>query len=511
MYSIYLRKSRKDMESEKHGEGETLARHEAMLLSLAKSKNLCIGEIYREIVSGESISARPEMIRLLEDVEAGRWDGVLVVEVERLARGDTMDQGIVAKTFSLSGTKIITPLKTYDPNNEFDEEYFEFGLFMSRREYKTINRRIQRGRLASVQEGKFIGSRPPYGYQKVKLEQEKGYTLSPDPDTAPAVQLAFEMYAAGSGCQLIAKELNRLGYKTASGNPWEPPYLRLILINPVYAGYIRWGARKERKTVDGKKRIEFDPDCPLVKGRHEPLVPEELFDSAQQVRKNGQVTRKKAGSHLSNPLAGLIVCGECGHIMQRHSRKAKRKKGNIDVVVLQCPSFDCPTVGSSFDMVERSVLSSLQEMIGKIKAESVNESRISPPEVDALAALKKEKKQLTDQLSKTYDLLERGIYTDDMFQQRHQNISYRLKAIDESVAELEQSLNKRSQQITASEFIPKIQHVLTSYDSATVEDKNALLKSVLGKVVYRKSKRGKKNGIDADSFDLELYPIYSGD
>ena len=93
---------------------------------------------------------------LLSDVQEGRWKGVLVVEVERLARGDTIDQGTVAKSFKYSNTKIITPIKIYDPNNEFDEEYFEFGLFMSRREYKTINRRLQMGRISSVKEGKFV-------------------------------------------------------------------------------------------------------------------------------------------------------------------------------------------------------------------------------------------------------------------------------------------------------------------------------------------------------------------
>lgn len=77
--------------------------------------------------------------------ERGQWDGVLVVEIERLARGDTEDQGAVAKAFQYSGTKIVTPLKTYDPGDEFDEEYFEFGLYMSRRELKTINRRLVRG------------------------------------------------------------------------------------------------------------------------------------------------------------------------------------------------------------------------------------------------------------------------------------------------------------------------------------------------------------------------------
>ena len=151
---IYLRKSRADQEAELRGEGETLARHERILLDLAKSRNYSVGAIYREIVSGETISARPVMQQLLREVEAGSWDGVLVVEVERLARGDTIDQGVVSRAFQFSDTKIITPTKTYDPDNEFDEEYFEFGLFMSSREYKTIKRRLNAGRIGSVKQGK---------------------------------------------------------------------------------------------------------------------------------------------------------------------------------------------------------------------------------------------------------------------------------------------------------------------------------------------------------------------
>lgn len=64
--------------------------------------------------------------------------------------------------FSTHGTKIITPQKIYNPNDEFDEEYFEFGLFMSRKEYKTINRRLHAGIIASVNEGKHVASAAPY-------------------------------------------------------------------------------------------------------------------------------------------------------------------------------------------------------------------------------------------------------------------------------------------------------------------------------------------------------------
>lgn len=71
---IYLRKSRADQEAELRGEGETLARHERILLDLAKSRNYSVGAIYREIVSGETISARPVMQQLLREVEAGSWE-----------------------------------------------------------------------------------------------------------------------------------------------------------------------------------------------------------------------------------------------------------------------------------------------------------------------------------------------------------------------------------------------------------------------------------------------------
>ena len=216
-YCMYLRKSRADIEAENKGEEETLIRHEKILLELAEKMNITIEKIYREVESGETISSRPVMQKLLNDVEQEKWKGVLVIEVERLARGDTVDQGIVAQTFKYSNTKIITPMKVYDPQNEFDEEYFEFGLFMSRREYKLINRRLQRGRIQSVKEGKYLGSIPPYGYIRKKLENNKGYTLVPDPEQADVVKLMFSWYINGAGISEIVRKLNEMDIPTAKG------------------------------------------------------------------------------------------------------------------------------------------------------------------------------------------------------------------------------------------------------------------------------------------------------
>ena len=94
-YCMYLRKSRKDQEAEAHGAGETLANHEKELSALAARMNIKVDRIYREIVSGDTIAARPGMQQLLQDIENGLWDGVLVTEIERLGRGATIDQGII--------------------------------------------------------------------------------------------------------------------------------------------------------------------------------------------------------------------------------------------------------------------------------------------------------------------------------------------------------------------------------------------------------------------------------
>lgn len=190
-YCIYLRKSRADLEAEARGEGDTLARHRRTLTELAAARGLPVGAIYEEVVSGDTIAARPQMQRLLKEVEAGMWRGVIVMEIERLARGDSIDQGVVARAFKYSETLIITPFKTFDPNNEYDEEYFEFGLFMSRREYKTIRRRLNAGVQAARREGKYTAGQPPFGYDKIKLKGEKGGSLVPNPQTAPIVQDVF--------------------------------------------------------------------------------------------------------------------------------------------------------------------------------------------------------------------------------------------------------------------------------------------------------------------------------
>lgn len=285
-YCIYLRKSRKDLESESQNTEDTLLRHEQSLVAFAKQQGLFIERIYREIVSGETIQSRPVMQHLLSEVQAGLWEGVLVMEIERLARGDTIDQGLIARSFRYSNTKIITPLKTYHPDNPFDQEYFEFHLFMSRREYLSINRRMQAGRAASVLEGKFASNVPPYGYRREKLLHQKGFQLVPDPCEAPAIPLIFTAYAKeGASLAEICHLLTAQGFSPRRSKRFSCASVRDILKNPVYIGKLRWNYRKTMAVFeqgDVKKIRPRQPNYLIADGLHEPLIESSLFESAQK-------------------------------------------------------------------------------------------------------------------------------------------------------------------------------------------------------------------------------------
>ncbi len=517
-YAIYLRKSRKDAEAEAHGEGETLARHRRILIDYADRANLPVAKIYEEIVSGENIAARPQMQQLLADVEQGMYDGVIVIEVERLARGDTIDQGIVAQAFKYSDTKIITPAKTYDPNNEFDEEYFEFGLFMSRREYKTINRRLQRGRAAAAKEGKYIASIAPYGYEKVKIEGDKGYTLKIIPEQAVVIKNIFDWYVNGyNGEKLglggIAKKLNEIGIKPYRHDYWSKETLRDIIINPVYAGKIRWGYRKVKKTtVDGKiahsRPISLDDNCILSDGLHEAIISQEVFDKAQEVLKSVPPPPVGYKKELKGSLAGIIVCSECGHKMVLRSPSQPNKPP-----YLVCHYRYCTNVSAPYELVEKKVLSILNEWLTEYKLKWNDEQQCTNSFSEEIVEknmqqISKKINTLESQLSNMYDLLEQKVYSPEQFAARSASVSKRLEKAKHEYEEIKSSEERlTAEKLQKEKFIPKIEHLLKVYDTlSSAAVKNQLLKEIIEKGVYTKDKSGAFKGVSADDFTLLLYP-----
>lgn len=517
LYDIYLRKSRADRDAEANGAGDTLLRHRTALLALAKKMDLTIHHIFEEVVSGETIANRPEMQKLLAEVESGILEGVLVMEVERLARGNTRDQGIVAETFQYSNTKIVTPLKTYDPADESDQEYFEFGLFMSRREYKTINRRLQRGRMASLQEGKYIAGSAPYGYERVKIKGAKGYTLVIIEEKAAVVRHIYNLYINGLlqpdgsvkrvGGSIIAKQLDLEGVPSPTGRRWTPYTVRDILSNPTYAGYVRWSWRPTvKKVVDGVL-VETRPvnkSMSLVDGVHPVIVSRDIWQQAQDIRTTRAYLPMPGNKTIVNPLAGVIYCDMCGRSLVR----LKGRRGNAKDM-LMCPNKDCTCKGSTLDEVEAALLNSLRLWLKEYKLKVAPNRKQSKPSTapleKTLAALNRERTTLLTQRSRLYDFLEQGVYSIDVFTQRQGELAQRIDAVDDKIEKAEAQLQTELQINTMrSSIIPRVEHLLDVYPQLdTPHEKNEMLKTCLEKVLYAKTAGGRYT---ESNMMLKLYP-----
>lgn len=509
-YAIYLRKSRTDTEAEARGEGETLARHEKILFNLSERMEIKIGKIYREIVSGDTIEQRPEMQKLLSDVRKGMWKGILVVEVERLARGDTEDQGTVAKSFKISNTKIITPMKIYDPNDEFDEEYFEFGLFMSRREYKTINRRLQRGRISSVEEGKYVASIAPYGYEKIKIKGDKGYTLKKNSE-ANIVKIIYDLYAYEDlSLHEVARRINKMGIKPRKNDEWTVASVKEILGNPVYIGKIKWNARKVVKVYKNEKLVKKRPrsnDYILRDGLHEAIIDEKTWKIVEAKRSLNK-SPIAGGNTVQNPLCGLVYCAKCGKKMKRRPYTNKSKEPT-----LFCENSKCNNVSSKLHYVEEKVLEGLKRWLEqysfdiKEHIEKINHNKIESIE-ETILSLEAEVKKENDKLLSIFNFLEDGTYTKEMFKVRSEVVSQNVARINNSIEEYKAKLEQEKAVYKDKEvLLPKIANLLDVYDLLqTPEEKNDLLKSVLTQVTYLKTEKAIKKNSDPTNFTINLYP-----
>ncbi|MCX7658809.1 MAG: recombinase family protein, partial [Oscillospiraceae bacterium] len=400
-------------------------------------------------------------------------------------------------------------VKTYDPNNEFDEEYFEFGLFMSRREYKTINRRMQRGRIASAKEGKYLGSATPYGYKKAPVPNGKGFMLVPHEDEADVVKLIFELYLQGKGTPLIARELDKLGIKPRHKEYWSRATIQDIIKNPVYIGKIRWSYRPDKVVRNGQELVKVryqNPDCIFVDGLHEPLISQDVFDKAQAIRMSNKRPRVKNDMELQNPLSGLMFCGKCGSSM---TRMMSLKKGRPYEAIM-CTNRYCDCVSAPIFLVEQKLLRILAEWLEKYKISNKNDEEKINTEAEnkMLEKLKRETEKIENQILSAYDLVEQKVYTPEVFTQRVKILTDKKAELTAQYDEIQNKIKSMQNKAKKNlEIIPAIENVLQQYnDLSSATEKNVLLKSVLNKIDYIKDTPNRKGHLLNDNFSLTVFP-----
>lgn len=274
---------------------------------------------YMEVGSGESLKDRPEITRLLKDIENPAVRAIIVVDVQRLSRGDLEDAGRLIRLLRYTNTYVITPHKIYDLRDEYDRDAFERELKRGN-EYLEYFKKIQaRGRLASVKDGNYIGSVAPYGFDRIeKFDGKKSYhTLIERKDQADIVRMIFNWYCEEDiGVTAICRRLEDLGAKTKTGcKTWKPSIIFSILENHHYIGCTRWNWRKTIKIIEDQEIKKLRPKAKvdeflIFEGKHDGIISEEQFNRAREIR--GKRHRTRRDLTLKNPFSGIMFCKKCG-------------------------------------------------------------------------------------------------------------------------------------------------------------------------------------------------------
>ncbi len=486
--AIYLRKSRMDPDSESID--ETLSRHSDTLMKLASKMDLNITEIYKEVVSGDGLFTRPEMLKLLQDVENDKYSAICCMEIDRLGRSSQKDGGIILEALQEHNVFIITPNKTYDLNNEIDEQSVEMQSFIARQELKSIKRRLRKGVEKSVEYGWHV-TEPPYGYHRVYIDKHP--TLEICEDEANVVRMVFDMYVnQHMGSYTIAEKLNSMGYTPRKSDYFSRTSIQFFLQNPLYTGKIIWNRRrhlKKKSPTDKNRRVLNEKEKWIVAdGIHPAIITQELFDEAQKIRLSKAHPPTYTGD-LRNPFAGLLYCRNCGSAIQRQFSK---KGGNR----LLCTTTAC-TRSIRTEYLEKYLLDFLKQTLSKynstLEANSKSESTQSAEVIKiSIREFKKAINNLNTQKARLHDLLEQGTYDVPTFLERSKTISEKIKYAEDSLRENEIKLAELEQAPPMSEAIPILKQLLLHYDTLSAADKNRLLKQMINKIYYEHTKEQNK-------------------
>ena len=376
---IYLRKSRTDdplLTVE-----EVLAKHEQMLDEWVERHLPGLGKVpeknrFREVESGETLASRPEVQKLLRKSESPKYKAVLIVEPQRLSRGDLEDIGRLVKLLRYSNTYVFTLEYMYDLREARDRDDFERELKRGN-EFLEYQKRIQQnGRLLSVQNGNFIGNTAPYGYRKVAIKdgKKKCHTLEPIPEEARVVKLIFELYRDGYSSHKVARTLNEMGLKTKKGGKWSPESLKRMRCNEHYIGKVVWNKRQNVKTVEDGDIIVSRPvnhEYLVFPGKQPAIIDMELWDAVQEIR--DKIPPVKGRARHANPFAGLIYC-HCGRPMSRRTYKNKEGEERNPPRLLCDGQTACGTPSCYESEMEKAIIQVLRSAIEDFEIKIENSS-----------------------------------------------------------------------------------------------------------------------------------------
>ena len=494
----YLRKSRTDDPT--LSVEEVLSKHESILDEWAiKNLGAKVPEEnkYREVVSGETIADRPEVQKVLKLIESPKIKAILIVEVQRLSRGDLEDCGRLIKLLRYTNTLVITPQKVYDLRDEYDRDAFERELKRGNEFLEYQKKIMGRGTLLSVSQGNYVGSVPPYGYSKTWVTdgKRKCPTLAINEEQANVVRMIFDMYVnKDMGRNSICNYLDDMGISAPKGKNWSPPALKDMLANVHYIGKVKWNWRKTITIVEDSEILKTRPKAKIGEymiydGKHEAIITEDLFNAAQE--KQGKNHRTKASTKIRNPLAGLLYC-QCGRAMTYRTYKGKDGAERCAPRLLCDDQVHCGTGSCTYDEMIKTVTNVLQQCVSdfeiRIKSQDADEVKFH---ANLLKTLEKKKQDLEAKELAQWEAQSDPDPSNRMPQEIFKKLNEKLL---KEKAEVEEAIcNARNSAPNPVDYTQKLVRFQDALNALTApeksaQEKNSLLKACIERIDYNREK-----------------------
>lgn len=330
---IYIRLSQMDEYMKNRYESESVESQRMILTDYAKEHNFNIVKEYVDDGYSGTNFDRPAFKEMMEDLNNKVIDTVMVKDLSRFGRDHIQTGYFIETYFPQKRIRFVSLLENLD--SALQKDYSDSVTFvMACNDYLSKQNSLKIRAILDMKkkEGKFVGSRTPYGY--IRDPKDKGH-LIPDPQTAPIVKEIFKLAYDGKSTGTIVNIMNEKGYITPSknknikvkyGDSWTSSSVSKILTNPVYVGDMVQSKSTKVSYKSDKKVTNDKSNWIVVKNTHEPLVKRSIFSSVSNPSKRSDTTCNGRKKEL---LENIIYCKDCcGTITLYKESGTKKVRGD---------------------------------------------------------------------------------------------------------------------------------------------------------------------------------------
>lgn len=468
----YIRLSRDDGDK---AESNSISNQKKFLADYIKERDaLLVYDIYIDDGFSGTNYERPAFRRMINDIEAGKVNCVIVKDLSRFGR-DYIDTGrYLERYFPERNVRFISITDNIDSFAQAYDMLLPIKNIFNEQYARDISRKIHASVLTKQKAGEFIGAFPSYGYRKSPSNKNR---LVIDEYAAGVVRRIFALYNAGCGKLRIAGILNEEGilcpsaYKNANGEHyrnthhtdsvsyWSYSTIHRILQNEMYLGNMVQGRKSQQ--MRGKAHARQPESWIIVPGTHDAIIDQSTWKKTQNLLNR----RTRSLDLTSNPsvLAGLLKCGDCG--------RALIKKNNPSGTCYYCGSYvrsgrqACTPHKISYQTLENILLEDLNTILHHIDiSEEIITSRTFENST-AGAEYEQEKKRLLAERNRirrlkksVYEDYREELLSEEEFTAYRQDYTRKEELLNKQLVSLESRENMQKLPNTLS--IPWIQHLL---------------------------------------------------